>query len=110
MQASSSSSCSYGLSAQTFKSYQPIFRKFVERFDDDDAFEADFHVNRIPAKLLTDSNIATFLKEQWGDGIAEGTLKKVRAALQAAHQGEGLGELEWSDSSKFPKTWLQLKV
>jgi hypothetical protein len=104
------SSHSYGLSAETFKSYQPVFRKFVERFDDDDVFQADIRAHRIPAQLLTDSNIAIFLEEQWGEGIAEGTFKKIRAALQSAHQGEGLGELDWSDSSKFPKTWLQVKV
>lgn len=98
----------YGLTAACRKEYGPVFRDFIAKFDVD--FNSSSTPERIPKDLLIDANIAEFLSFKWGDGIPTGSFKKYRAALQAAHQGEELGQIDWDDSSKFPHTWRVMKA
>ncbi len=112
---SSATSELYGLSRATEMSYEAYFKKFVERFRVK-SISAPLpppmvnKITQVPASLLTDANIAIFLEEEWGNGLPDGTFKRVRAALQSAHQAAELGEIDWQDSAKFPKTWLVMKV
>jgi hypothetical protein len=98
----------YGLTAACRKEYGPVFRDFIAHLDAN--FDASTSPERIPKDLLIDANIAEFLRFKWGDGIPTGSFKKYRAALQAAHQGEELGQIDWDDSAKFPHTWRVMKA
>jgi hypothetical protein len=55
----------YGLSDATLHSYKPYFTRFRSLF-------AKNAVGKVPAAALSDVNIASFLKDQWGKGMAKG--------------------------------------
>jgi len=97
----------YGISAACVTAYRPFWTIFVQVFG---GLPVDQKADSIPGELLTDCNMATFIEQQWSDGMVPGSFKKLRASLAAAHQGEKLGKIDWQDSKRFPNCFLICKV
>jgi hypothetical protein len=70
----------------------------IESMDDDD----DLAMLPIPASMLTDENIASFVLAEWSL-IAKPTFTKATGCLQFAHQAANLCPLDWKDSKAHPE-------